>query len=155
MLPPEFAQRLRDGVRPGTGAIVAGEPLRPRDAEFDLLQSHDVPARPDSVRPGTNQAPHLARRDRNHFAGLIGPFSYAEDVSHPDGVAVSLALTVAGLFLLSPSMSPRRIARALPVASVAVLAGMAAGVLLDAKMPGVLAGIGIGLIIAGALATRR
>jgi hypothetical protein len=89
------------------------------------------------------------------FAGLIGPFSYAEDVRHPDGVAVSLALTLAGLFLLSPGMSPRRIAHFLPVAAATVLAGMAAGLLLDATMPGVLAGIGVGLGIAGALAARR
>lgn len=89
------------------------------------------------------------------FGGLIGPFSYGEDLRHPDGVAVSLALTLAGLFLLSPAMSPRRIARFLPVAAVAVLAGMTAGLLFEATMHGVLAGIGAGLGIAVALAARH
>ena len=89
------------------------------------------------------------------FGGLIGPFSYGEDVRHPDGVAVSLALTLAGLFLLSPAMSPRRIARFLPVATVAVLAGMTTGLLLGTTMAGVLAGIRAGLGIAAALAARH
>lgn len=79
--------------------------------------------------------------------GLLGPFTFADDLRHFGEIAVVIALTVSGLCLLTPKLTTRmRCSGSFPVASPFVLAGLIVGVFSDRAVTGVLLGACLGAI---------
>lgn len=81
--------------------------------------------------------------------GLLGPFTFADDLRHSGEIAVAAGFALSGLFLLAPGLFDRmRGFGSSPVASPFVLVGLAAGALMDEAMLGVFLGTCTGLAAA-------
>jgi hypothetical protein len=79
--------------------------------------------------------------------GLLGPFTYADDLRHHGELAVVIGLLVSGLCLLAPLLYLRwRCINSLPVASVFILLGLVVGTVNDTSLLGVLLGVCLGFL---------
>jgi hypothetical protein len=79
--------------------------------------------------------------------GLLGPFTYADDLRHQGELAVVIGLLVSGLCLLAPLLQLRwRCINSLPVASVSILLGLVLGTVNDTSLLGVLLGVCLGFL---------
>ena len=78
-------------------------------------------------------------------AGVLGFFTYADDLRHGGELAAAAGLTLAGLGL---AVAALRLAWPLAWSSGAILAGLIVGAAMDAAIAGLLGGI-----VVGALAT--
>jgi RsiW-degrading membrane proteinase PrsW (M82 family) len=78
-------------------------------------------------------------------AGLLGPFTYADDLRHQGELAVVAGLLISGFLLLAPLLHLRwRCISSLPVATVCILIGLVVGAIYDSSMLGVLLGTCLG-----------
>jgi hypothetical protein len=77
-------------------------------------------------------------------AGLLGFFTYADDLRHGGELAAAAGLTLAGVGLVVAALRP-----AWPLAwfSGAILAGLAIGAAMDAAIAGLLGGIVVGALL--------
>ncbi len=73
--------------------------------------------------------------------GLLGPFTFADDLRHFGEVAVTISLALIGCLLLAPQLLQRwRCSSSVPLASPFVLLGLAVGTFMDKAMLGMLLG---------------
>ena len=78
-------------------------------------------------------------------AGVLGFFTYADDLRHAGELAIASGLVLAGIGLLVSALQPTL---RLQWFSVAVLAGLLAGSVLDAAAPGLVGGVTAGVVAA-------
>lgn len=88
--------------------------------------------------------------------GLLGPFTYADDLRHHGELAVVIGLVVSGLCLLAPLLHlPWRCADSLPLASVSTLLGVVVGAVHDTSLLGVLLGACLGFLVVSWHCSRK
>lgn len=82
-------------------------------------------------------------------AGLLGPFTYADDFRHFGEISVAIALALSGICLLATVLGQRwQSFNALPVAAPFILVGLLIGVLCNASLLGLSIGAVLGLVTA-------
>jgi hypothetical protein len=79
--------------------------------------------------------------------GLLGPFTFADDLRHFGEIAVAVGFALSGFFLLVPKLlKPSRCGSSFPLATPFVFFGLATGAFMDKTTPGVLLGLCVGLV---------
>ena len=80
--------------------------------------------------------------------GLLGPFTFADDLRHFGEVAVAIGFSLAGFFLLAPRLFGRwRCGASFPLASPFVILGLVAGTFLAETVAGMLLGACVGAAV--------